>query len=119
MVNNMSHVMKKPVFLHMLKLRLRSAAFIFATLIVQSLYFLKPKLEASSHLLWLFRPVLSDLVGNPKDRFSHDATHARCKSRVIIELHREKKKHLEYAKTKKQISFAVTVKLISAFVFAT
>ena len=33
------------------------SAFVFATLIVQSLYFLNPKFQASSHLLWLYRPV--------------------------------------------------------------
>ena len=33
------------------------SAFVFATLIVQIMYFLNPKLQASSHLLWLYRPV--------------------------------------------------------------
>ena len=39
--------------------------------IVQSLYFLNSKFQASSHLsftAWF----VSDLVGNPEDRFSHD-----------------------------------------------
>ena len=31
--------------------------FVFATRIVQSLYFLNPKFQASSHLVWLYRPV--------------------------------------------------------------
>ena len=31
--------------------------FVFATHIVQSLYFLNPKFQASSHLLWLYSPV--------------------------------------------------------------
>ena len=35
--------------------------FIFATQIVQSLYFLNPKFQDSSHLLWLHSPVC---VGN-------------------------------------------------------
>ena len=35
----------------------RSASFVFATRIVQSLYFLNPKFRASSHLLWLYSPV--------------------------------------------------------------
>ena len=30
------------------------SAFVFATRIVQSLYFLNPKFQASSHLLWLY-----------------------------------------------------------------
>ena len=45
-----------------------------------------------------------------KSSFSHYATH---------EPHHEKTAFFAYAKTKTQISFAVTAKLISAFVFAT
>ena len=33
------------------------SAFVFASRIVQSLYFLNPKFQASSHLLWLYSPV--------------------------------------------------------------
>ena len=33
------------------------SAFVFATSIVQSLFFLNPKFQASSHLLWLYSPV--------------------------------------------------------------
>ena len=33
------------------------SAFVSATRIVKSLYFLNPKFQASSHLLWLHRPV--------------------------------------------------------------
>ena len=33
------------------------SAFVFATRIVQSLFFLNPKFQASSHLLWLCSPV--------------------------------------------------------------
>ena len=33
------------------------SAFVLATWIVQSFYFLNPKFQASSHLLWLYRPV--------------------------------------------------------------
>ena len=32
-------------------------AFVFATRIVQSLYFLYPKFQASGHLVWLYSPV--------------------------------------------------------------
>ena len=38
---------------------------------------------------------------------------------LINEPRHEKNKHFAYAKTKAQISFAVTAKLISAFVLAT
>ena len=44
------------------------SAFVLATKIVQSLYLLNPKFQASSHLV-------SGLVGNPEDRFSHDTAH--------------------------------------------
>ena len=42
---------------------------------VQSLYFLNPKLQASSHLLYLYSPVCVGPVGNPEDRFSHNEAH--------------------------------------------
>ena len=41
----------------------------FVTGIVQSLYFLNPKFQASSHLLWLYSPICVGPVGNPEDRF--------------------------------------------------
>ena len=54
---------EKTGFLHVRKQRRRSAstaklisAFVFATRIVQSLFFLNPKFQASSHLLWLHSP---------------------------------------------------------------
>ena len=53
---------EKTGFLHMRKQRRRSAAqlisvFVFALRIVQSLYYLNPKFQVSSHLLWLYSPV--------------------------------------------------------------
>ena len=77
----MSRVVRKPVFFAYAKTKTQISfavtaklisAFVFATRIVQSLYFLNPKFQASSHLLWLNSPVLSNLVGNPEDRFSHN-----------------------------------------------
>ena len=41
-----------------------------------------------------------------------------CPAQVVYEPRREKTGFFAYAKTKTQISFAVTAKLISAFVFA-
>ena len=38
------------------------SAFVFATWIVQYLYFLYPKFQASSHLQWLYSLFLSNLV---------------------------------------------------------
>ena len=57
--------MRKPAFCIC-----ENSAFVFATRIVPSLYFLNPKFQASSHLLWLY-----SRVGNPENRFSHDAAH--------------------------------------------
>ena len=51
-------------------------AFVFATQIVQFLFFLNPKFQASYHLLWLYTAwFVSDLVGNPEDRFCCDEAH--------------------------------------------
>ena len=43
-------------------------AFVFATYTVQSLYFLNPKLQASSHLLWLYSPLCVGPVRKPQRR---------------------------------------------------
>ena len=48
------------------------SAFVFATRIVQSLYYLNPKFQASSHLLWLYSPVCVGPGRNPEDRFSQN-----------------------------------------------
>ena len=75
---NLSLVMRKPAFCICEKTKPQIScavtaqlisAFVFATQIVQSLFFLNPKFQASSHLLWLYSPVC---VGNPEDRFSHN-----------------------------------------------
>ena len=77
----MSRVTRKPVFLHIKTLLSCTvtaqliSAFVFVTWIVQSLYFLNPKFQASSNLLWLYlRPVCVGPGRTPEDRFSHDAT---------------------------------------------
>ena len=72
----MSLVMRKPVLAYAkTKAQISFAitgklnsAFVFATRIVQSLYFLNPKFQASSCTAWL----VLDLVENPEDRFSHN-----------------------------------------------
>ena len=51
------------------------SAFVFATCIVQSLYFLSLKFQVSRYLLWLDSLVVSDLVGYLEDRFSDDKAH--------------------------------------------
>ena len=62
---NLSQVMRKPTFSYAkTKTQISFAvtaklvsAFVFATRIVQSIYFLNTKFQASSHLLWLYSPV--------------------------------------------------------------
>ena len=62
----LSLVVRKSVFLHMAKTKTQISctvtaqlisAFVFAIWIVQSLYYLNPKFQASCHLLWLYSPV--------------------------------------------------------------
>ena len=59
------------------------SAFVFATQIVQSIYYLNPKFQGSSHLLWLYsplcvgpgrkprRPVFSQRGSNVTSRIPH------------------------------------------------
>ena len=54
--------------------------FVFATWIVQSLFVLNPNSQASTILCGCTARFVSDLVGNPEDRFSQNEAH-------IIELH--------------------------------
>ena len=55
---NTSLIMRKPAFcICENKGADQLCAFVFATQIVQSLYFLNPKFQASSHLLWWNSPV--------------------------------------------------------------
>ena len=68
------------------------SAFVFATRIVQFLFYLYPKFPASSHLLCLYRSVCVRLVWKPHTYswFSHDAaqmldTETRNKPRLDME----------------------------------
>ena len=51
------------------------SAFVFATRIVQFLYFLNPKFQASSSFLCLYRSVCVRPVQKPHCLFSHEAAH--------------------------------------------
>ena len=51
------------------------SAFVSATQIVQFLYFLNPKSQASSHLLGLYSLVCVGPGRKPERWFSHDAAH--------------------------------------------
>ena len=50
-------------------------AFVFATQIVQFLFYLNPKFQASSHLLCLYGSVCVEPVRKPHCWFSHEAAH--------------------------------------------
>ena len=56
------------------------SAFVFATRIVQFLFYLNPKFQASSSFLYLYRPVCVGPVRKPHCWFSHEAAHMfiRC-----------------------------------------
>ena len=110
MLYYMSSIVRKPAFCIYAKTKTQInfavsakliSAFFFATLIVQSLYFLNPRFQASSHLLCLHSPVC---VG-PGQK-SQGPVFSRHGS------------YLYYvAKTNVLISLAITAQLICVFVF--
>ena len=51
------------------------SAFVFATRIVQFLFYLNPKSQASSSFLCLYRSVCAGPVRKPHCWFSHEAAH--------------------------------------------
>ena len=61
------------------------SAFVFATRIVQSHYFLNPKFQASYLAIFCGSTAwfVSYLAGNPEDRFSHNEAHFTTRSAVI------------------------------------
>ena len=80
----MSLVMRKPVVFAYAKTKTQISfavtaklisAFVFATRIVQSLYFLNPKFQVSRHILWLHSPVCVGPGKKPEDRHSHNEAH--------------------------------------------
>ena len=69
--------MRKPDFCIYAKIKTQItakliSAFVFATWIVQSLFYLNPKSLYSSHLLLLYRPVCVGPGRTTEDRFSHN-----------------------------------------------
>ena len=92
----MSRVIKKPAFCICenkdadqlaVKAKLISA-FVFATRIVQSLYFLNPKFQVSSHLLWLYSPVCIGPGRKPRKRFSQNEAQMIIEECHLSILHR-------------------------------
>ena len=51
------------------------SAFVFATRIIQALYFLNTKLQAFYHLLWLYSLVCVGPGRKPENRFSQNEAH--------------------------------------------
>ena len=80
---------------------------------LQSLYFLSLKFQASSQLLSLYSPICV----RPGWRPQRDRAHVSPSDMSLVV--RKPFFFFAYAKTKTQISFTETTKLISAFVFAT
>ena len=79
---HMSRVMRKPAFricenkdADQLRSNYTADQRLYFRYIAQFLYFLDPKFQASSHILWLYSPVVSDRSETPKDRFCGDAAH--------------------------------------------
>ena len=114
------------------------SAFVFATRIVQFLFYLNPKFQASSSFLCLYRLVCVKPVRKPHCWFFHEAAQISIKfisrfrycimsndiwGRVMRKssffAYAKRKAQIRVAKTKALISCAVTAQLISAFVFAT
>ena len=62
------------------------STFVFATRIVQFLFFINLKFQESIHLLYRRTGrFVSDLVGNPKDRFSRVAAQLICSNLGVVQ----------------------------------
>ena len=57
------------------KTKTQICGFVFFKLVAQSLFFLYPKFQASNNLCSCTDRVVSDMVGNSKERFSCVASH--------------------------------------------
>ena len=71
----MSHLMGKPTIC----IGENKDAFVFATRIVQFLFYLNPKFQASSSFLCLYRLVCVGPVRKPHCLFSHEVAHIMIK----------------------------------------
>ena len=58
--------------------------FVFAARIVQFLFYLNPKFQASSSFLCLYRPVCVRPVRKPHCWFSHEAAHLLLPMHVVV-----------------------------------
>ena len=78
------------------------SAFVFATRTVQSVYFLNPKFQGFSHLLWLYSLVCAWPGRGPEDRFSQNKAQMVCGSGKI-----RPKSTCSFTETKLDMSLAV------------
>ena len=62
------------------------SAFVFASLIVQFLFYLNPKFQASSSFLCLYRSFCVGPVRKPHCWFSHEAAHLCFENRMLLSL---------------------------------
>ena len=60
------------------------SAFVFATSIESYLFFINPKFQAFTHLLSLYSSICVELIENPEDRFSRDATHVLTNTMLLL-----------------------------------
>ena len=90
----MNHVVRKPAFCIYAKTKTQISfavtaklisAFVFAIRIVQLLYYLNPKFQASSHLLWLYSPVCVGPGRKPRRPvFSERSSYGNVQHEVMI-----------------------------------
>ena len=109
---HMSRIMGKPTICIC-----QNSAFVLATPIVQFLLYLTPKFQASSLLLWLYRPVCVGPVQKPHCWFFHKAAHIFYMQHQHATRLQPQIVSICICKTKMQISCAVTALLISTFFF--
>ena len=78
--------MRKPVFAFAkTKVQIScmvSSIFAFATSIMEPLYFLNLKFQASNHLLWLYSSLCVVPGRKPEDGFSHNEAHIKLGSKL-------------------------------------
>ena len=94
---HLSPVMRKPDFAYAkTKTQISFAvtaklisAFVFATQLVQSLYFLNPKFQASSHRPWLYSPVCVGPGRKPRRPVFSQRGSFKCNANVMFELPKE------------------------------
>ena len=77
--------MRKPAFCIYAKTAKMISAFVFATWIVQDLFYLNPTIQASSLIQWLHSPVCVGPGGKPRRPvFSHRGSYVDCPQSILF-----------------------------------